>query len=94
MRTIIQYFLLLGVLMSVCATPLFGQISEATDEIAHDRSKANGVMRVCEFPATTRLPIPAGYELFHISHYGRHGARWATSEHSYRLVSQLSLIHI
>ena len=39
-------------------------------------------------PALT--PAPAGYEAFHINHYGRHGSRWLTSASGYlRPVAQL-----
>ncbi|MBQ9192918.1 MAG: histidine acid phosphatase [Bacteroidales bacterium] len=44
------------------------------------------------YPVPTTLPTPApeGYEPFYISHYGRHGARYMTSDRSYkRLLSQL-----
>ena len=36
------------------------------------------------YPVPTTLPTPApeGYEPFYISHYGRHGARYMTSDRS------------
>jgi hypothetical protein len=38
------------------------------------------------YPVPTALPTPApdGYEPFYISHYGRHGARYMTSDKHYR----------
>ena len=40
------------------------------------------------YPTPTALPTPApeGYEPFYISHYGRHGARYMTSDKNYRRV--------
>lgn len=41
------------------------------------------------YPVTTaqRLPIPDGFEIFYIAHYGRHGSRWVTSEDRYTWVN-------
>ena len=35
-------------------------------------------------PTGHLTPAPAGYEPFYISHYGRHGARYMTSDRHYR----------
>ena len=37
-------------------------------------------------PTGHLTPAPAGYEPFYISHYGRHGARYMTSDKTYRLL--------
>lgn len=34
-------------------------------------------------PSGTVTPAPSGYEPFYISHYGRHGSRWMTSDERY-----------
>lgn len=34
-------------------------------------------------PSGVATPAPAGYEPFYISHYGRHGSRWMTSDERY-----------
>jgi hypothetical protein len=36
-----------------------------------------------------RTPAPTGYVPFYISHFGRHGSRWLTSESEYRRVHDL-----
>jgi len=37
------------------------------------------------YPAPTGklTPVPAGYEPFYVSHYGRHGSRWMTADERY-----------
>lgn len=36
------------------------------------------------YPATKKLtPTPKGYEMFYLSHYGRHGSRWLLGENDY-----------
>lgn len=37
-------------------------------------------------PTGKLSPAPKGYEPFYISHYGRHGSRWITSDDRYRKV--------
>ena len=39
-------------------------------------------------PTGHLTPAPAGYEPFYISHYGRHGARYMTSDRTYRRLNQ------
>ena len=39
-------------------------------------------------PTGHPTPAPAGYEPFYISHYGRHGARYMTSDKTYRRLRQ------
>ncbi|MDR0746181.1 MAG: histidine phosphatase family protein [Mediterranea sp.] len=34
-------------------------------------------------PSGTSTPVPKGYQPFYISHYGRHGSRWMTSDERY-----------
>lgn len=34
-------------------------------------------------PPSVSTPVPAGYEAFYISHYGRHGSRWMTADERY-----------
>ncbi|MCC8114073.1 MAG: histidine phosphatase family protein [Bacteroidales bacterium] len=35
-------------------------------------------------PDSVAIDLPAGYEPFYISHYGRHGSRWLTSDGKYQ----------
>lgn len=44
----------------------------------------NDIVRM-DVPALTKAP--KGYEPFHISHYGRHGSRWAWDSNTYKFVA-------
>ena len=46
-------------------------------------------------PSSVSTPVPAGYEPFYISHYGRHGSRWMTADERYTEVVDVfdSLYH-
>ena len=34
-------------------------------------------------PNGIQTPVPEGYSPFYVSHYGRHGSRWMTSDERY-----------
>lgn len=71
-------FLILILLMSwpsVCA-----------DAQSVDINKYGGHAYMYEFAEYPAVPAPEGYEVFHISHYGRHGARYATKSSFYDTV--------
>lgn len=72
-----------------------GQKIDVFNDIHLNTTNAYGVMRVGEFPANyTDVKPPKGYKPFYVSHYGRHGARWATSDKSYiRVYEKLSKAH-
>ncbi len=75
--------------MAICAIGLitasaFAEVPSA--DLETDLHKLSGNLRAypytdCEPPAQT-LP-PAGYEPFHLEHYGRHGSRWLIGENDY-----------
>ena len=48
--------------------------------------RTGGVYYAYPVKEATRIDIPEGYEPFYISHYGRHGSRWVTSEERYEWV--------
>ena len=45
-----------------------------------------GVYHAYPEPSAPAFQVPAGYEPFYISHYGRHGSRWLTSDSRYEWV--------
>ncbi len=71
-------FVIATLVINVCAQTARQQIEEnrfvcASNYLDYDN-----------YPATEKLtPAPKGYEMFYLSHYGRHGARWLLSENDY-----------
>ena len=72
----LKTILLLGI-ACLMATPLFAQYE-----------KMGGVYYAYPATKTTLADAPKGYEPFYISHYGRHGSRWLTSDNRYIWVNQ------
>ena len=60
----------------------------AREEIAADRAKAAGLHYAYPGPQGVQTPAPKGYKAFYISHFGRHGSRWHTSEEDYKDIVQ------
>ena len=68
-------FLLLG---------LWGAAAQnAREQIAAMPERAGGIYHSYEYLPGESVPVPKGYVPFYISHYGRHGSRWHTSESVY-----------
>lgn len=63
-------------------------------EIAADPQKAGGIYLA--YPVTTDSlpPVPGDYKPVYISHYGRHGSRWAINEKSIHVDSPPSAQHL
>ena len=72
-----------GLLAVLCAN---AQNYNALDEVKNDRIKASGM----EAPYTLRenalTATPEGYAPFYVSHYGRHGSRYASSSDTYKTI--------
>ena len=48
-----------------------------------DPTRAGGTYHAYPYVAEGKTPIPAGYEAFYVSHYGRHGSRYLTRDDRY-----------
>ena len=55
----------------------------AREQIAAMPERAAGIYHSYEYLPGPAVPAPKGYVPFYISHYGRHGSRWHTSEKIY-----------
>ena len=81
---IMRYFTLktrllaLSLLAAICAA---AQPTPA--EFAAHPERSAGIYRSYEYLPGPAAPVPAGYEPFYISHYGRHGSRYHSSEKAY-----------
>lgn len=66
---------------SFCAA--YAQNREVRQQVSADRMKASGLDNTISFDVPALTAAPAGYEPFYISHYGRHGSRYAYTERAY-----------
>ena len=78
MRLFRYLFLLVPLLAAGAAA---AQTSPA--EIAACRDRAAGIYHSYEPGTSSDVPVPEGYEVFYISHYGRHGSRYHASPEAY-----------
>lgn len=68
-------------LLLLAATCAAAQTTPA--EIAARPELSAGIYHSYEYLPGPAVPVPAGYEPFYISHYGRHGSRYHASEKTY-----------
>lgn len=68
-------------LLLLAATCAAAQTTPA--EIAARPELSAGIYHSYEYLPGPAAPVPAGYEPFYISHYGRHGSRYHASEKAY-----------
>lgn len=80
LRSFTRFTAWLSLLLFVATSASAQNIRE---EIAADPYKAGGVYYMYSFAERTTTPAPAGYVPFHISHYGRHGARFILNNEEY-----------
>ena len=52
-------------------------------EIAENPERSGGIYHSYDYHPVPAVPVPKGYIPFYISHYGRHGSRYHTSEKAY-----------
>ena len=53
------------------------------EEVRADRNKASGLEGVYDMTHKAQTPAPKGYEPVYVSHYGRHGSRYAYTDKAY-----------
>ena len=53
------------------------------EEIMQSPEKIGSIYYAYPTPDGIRTPAPEGYRPFYVSHYGRHGSRWMTSDERY-----------
>ena len=70
-------------------SPLNGQVYDVLDQVASSREKAAGVEGPYRFDAAPLTPAPKGYVPFYISHYGRHGSRYAWNARTYTKIKEV-----
>ena len=85
---------ILFVTLLLLASSSFAQQYDALDQVKADWRKAAGMEGPHRFDAPAPTPAPKGYKPFYISHYGRHGSRYAWNAKTYSLIHEvLSAAH-
>lgn len=78
--------LLLVLLLALTGLQALCQSYDVLDVIATDRQKTSGCEGPYRFDAPALTPAPKGFKPFYISHYGRHGSRYAWTSDAYTVV--------
>ncbi|MBR1926786.1 MAG: hypothetical protein IJ840_03405 [Bacteroidales bacterium] len=65
------------------------QVSDVIDVVAASRDKLAGCEGPYRFDAPGLTPAPKGYVPFYISHYGRHGSRYAWNSGTYTVIKKV-----
>lgn len=73
----------LALLLILAAGPLFAQRTSVWEEVRNEENKRAGLDGMYRMEKVALTPSPKGYEPFYISHYGRHGSRYAYSKKIY-----------
>ena len=61
-------------------------VEDAREQVREDWNKASGLDRVIDWSAKPGTPAPKGYEATYVSHYGRHGSRYAYTAKAYTVL--------
>lgn len=64
----------------------FSSLSKRRNAILNAPDKTGGIYYAYPEPETVETEVPKGYELFYVSHYGRHGSRYITEDARYTVV--------
>lgn len=75
-----KLLILVGSLLSLCMV---------VAQTAPTLEQTGSIYYAYPTPTSVQTPAPEGFTPFYISHYGRHGSRWMTSDNRYSEVVQL-----
>lgn len=81
--------ILLFVLALTASVGMNAQMYNVREIVAADYDKAAGCEGPYRYDAPAQTPAPKGYEPFYISHYGRHGSRYAWNETTYTSIYEV-----
>ena len=65
------------------------QVNDVLETVSSDRDKLAGCEGPYRFEAVSMTAAPKGYSPFYISHYGRHGSRYAWNSNTYSLIAKV-----
>ena len=75
--------------LALWSASAFAQRTGVREEVLSDWNKASGLDGLYDFTPKASTPAPKGYEAVYISHYGRHGSRYAYTESAYTVFFNL-----
>lgn len=79
-------FLFLEIVFLMLPREVEAQESLLREELYRQPEKTGSIYYAYPSPAGEYTSVPEGYIPFYVSHYGRHGSRWLTSDDRYRQV--------
>ena len=71
--------------LCIVETPVAPQ-EQVREELLNDWNRASGLDRVLDWEPKAGTPAPAGYQATYVSHYGRHGSRYAYTAKAYTVL--------
>ncbi len=84
-----KIFILSCAVLALFPGTLSAQIYDVIDVVAASRDKLAGCEGPYRFEDVARTPAPKGYSPFYISHYGRHGSRYAWNSATYTVLKKV-----
>lgn len=81
--------ILITILAFTLGLSLNAQTLNVREIVAADHNKAAGCEGPYRYDAAPLTPAPKGYEPFYISHYGRHGSRYAWNDDTYTVIRKV-----
>ena len=84
-----KIFILAGAVLFLFQGALSAQVYDVLDVVAASRDKLAGCEGPYRFEDVARTPAPKGYSPFYISHYGRHGSRYAWNSATYTVLKKV-----
>ena len=82
-KTLSTLVLLLAVLS------VWAQRTNVREEVRADWNKCSGLDGLYDCTPKSSSPVPEGYEAFYVSHYGRHGSRYAYTARTYGMIVRM-----
>ena len=79
-------FILLAVALMVGSIAASAQRTGVREEVRGDWNKSSGLDALYDFSSKPSTAPPKGYEAVYISHYGRHGSRYAYTPKAYTVL--------
>ena len=67
---------LIGAIAAALSLPVFAAGKTARQLIEEEPGRSGGIYYAYPYTTDEMPPVPEGYEVSFMSHYGRHGSRW------------------